>query len=453
MRNQRKLRLALTCFISIVLAVALTSCDLLAAAPAATPTATPSPTVEATPEPTPSPTPEPTPTPTPEPTPTPTPEPTPTPTPPPAEVDLLFAGDIMFHEPSVKLQWDAEAKKYDFTSYFEHVAPIIQAADFAVGNLESPVWDISKSKFGELQFAAPIEAIDAIQLAGFDVLGTANNHAMDQGLPALAHTIDVVTKKGMLTTGSYRNDAERDAICMMEKNGVKVALLAYTRFVNRSWRNKQGMGVNTIDLARMKEDMKRAREAGADAVIFYVHFGTEYTHKPDSYQKNIIKQLKAAGADAVIGHHPHVLQPFSVDGDGFLMAYSLGNVVTYMASRDRQFSAFLRLTVHKDADTGKITIQNLDYVPTWARAIAAPGEKKAKMRVFELRAALAAASSGEDPLIPKRFTNELKKGLKIVKDVLGEQYLAPEAGLMPAVTAEAAGEATPEATTEETTEP
>ncbi len=438
----KKIRSTLVCLISLMLAVALASCDLLAIGPAAT--ATPSPTVEATLEPTPTPTPEPTPTPTPEPTPTPTPEPTPTPTPPPADVSLLFSGDIMFHEPSVKLQWDAEAKKYDFSSYFEHVAPIIQAADFAIGNLESPVWDISKSKFGELQFAAPVEAIDAMQQAGFDVLGTANNHAMDQGLPALANTIDVITKRGMLTTGTYRNEAERDAVCMMEKNGVKIALLAYSRFVNRSWRNKDGMGVNTIDLERMIADMKRAREQGADAVIFYVHFGTEYTHDADGSQKSIVKKLKEAGADAVIGHHPHVLQPFSLDQDGFLAAYSLGNVVTYMASWDRQYAAFLKLTVHKDSDTGKITIKDLSYVPTWARAIAAPGEKKAKMRVFELRYALAAASSGEDPLIGKKYTNELKKGLKIVKDVLGEQYLEPEATLPP----DAAETTTAEATTE-----
>ncbi len=341
------------------------------------------------------------------------------------DVNLLFTGDIMFHGPSVQMQWDKAAGKYDFTSYFEQVAPIIQSADFAIGNLESPVWDYKKSKIATLQFCAPIEAIDAMQKAGFDLLCTANNHAMDQGLPALANTIQSIQAYGMKTTGTYRNAQERDTITMLEKNGVKIAILAYARSVNRSWRNKLGMGVNMIDIPRMKQDMANARAQGADAVIFFLHFGTEYTHKANSYQKNIIKQLQAAGANAVIGHHPHVLQPMGIDSSGsFFYAYSLGNIVTAKASRDRQFAAMLNLTVHKDKGTGKITITNVNYIPTWARATAMPGGAT-RMRVFDLRQALIDCQAGTNPLLPKKYLKELKYGMTLIPKVLGPAYLKP----------------------------
>lgn len=407
--------------VSVFLLATLTACDALKVLPAA---ATPSPTALETAPPTPSPTPEPTPSPTQEPTPTPTPEPTPTPVPTPASVDLLFAGDIMYHGPTVEQQWDEAQGKYDFTSYFEKITPVIQQADFAIGNLESPVWDPKDSVLGDLRFAAPPEAIEALKAAGFDVLATANNHAMDQGLDALANTVEVLGANGILTTGTYRNEEEKNRICMLEHDGVKVALLAYTRFVNRSWRNKEGMGVNCIDVDEMIDAMGRARAAGADAVVFYLHCGTEYTHEADSYQKSVFNKLQAAGADMVIGHHPHVLQPFMGEpGEDFFAVYSLGNVVTYRASWDRQFAALLKITVTKDPVTGKVTLGRPSYVPTWARLLKPEGGKGQRMYVYDIREAIAACEAGTDPLLPKKLGKELNNGLRIITNVLGEDYM------------------------------
>lgn len=418
-----RLRHALVIVLLLASSVFIASCSGLAVIPAAAPTATPAP---ATPEPTLPPTPEPTPQPTPTPTVAPTPTPSPTPEPTPQEMDLLFTGDIMYHGPTVERQLNKETGTYDFTSYFERIAPIIQKADFAIGNLESPVWDVKKSSLGELRFCAPPEAIPALRAAGFDVLCTANNHVNDQGLPALANTIQAIEDNHMLTTGAWRNEQERDRICMLTQNGVNVALFAYTRFVNRSWRNDDGIGVNTIDVERMKTDVTSARAAGADYIIFYLHFGTEYTHDPDSYQKRIIQTLKEAGADAVIGHHPHVLQPIVLDADGkFLTAYSLGNVITYRDSWERQFSALLKFTVVKDPLTGKTSIKDLLYIPTWAKAIAAEGEKARRMYAFDLRQILRDCEAGTDTLVTKKYLKELQKGMKIVEDVLGKEYMEP----------------------------
>ncbi len=341
------------------------------------------------------------------------------------DIHLLFTGDIMFHGPTVQMQWDKKTQQFDFSSYFEHIAPLIQSADFAIGNLESPVWEFSKSKIGTFRFCAPIEAIQAMQQAGFDVLCTANNHAMDQGFPALAKTIQSVQAYGMQTTGTYRNAQERDTIMFVEKNGVKVAILAYAKSLNLSSRNKLGMGVNLIDIPRMKQDMQNARTQGADAVIFFLHFGTQYTHYANNYQKSIVKQLKAAGADAVIGHHPHVVQPMALDAEGtFFYSYSLGNIVTYRDSWDRQYAQMLNLTIRKDEQTGKINIVDVNYIPTWCKAIAAPGETK-KMRVFDLRQALLDCQAGTDPLLAKKYLKELQKGMNVMMRVLGPATLLP----------------------------
>jgi poly-gamma-glutamate synthesis protein (capsule biosynthesis protein) len=341
------------------------------------------------------------------------------------EMTLLFTGDIMYHGPTVKMQWDAAKKAYDFSGCLEAIAPLIQKADFAIGNLEAPVYEVKKSSLAELRFCAPPEAIDALKAAGFDVLCTANNHAMDQGLSGLANTIAAITDAGMKTTGTYSNAAERDAILMLEKNGIKVALLAYATGSNRSWRNNQGMGLNTIDLERMRADIKRAREQGADAVFFYLHFGTEYTHAANSFQKSVIRALKAAGADAVIGHHPHVLQPMVWEQeDDFFYAYSLGNVQTFKNTRDRQYAALLNLTVSRDPVDGKVRITKCSYVPTISKTVTMP-DGKHKLKVFDLRTALPVIEAGNDPVLLKRYLGEFKRGLAVILRVLGERYMEP----------------------------
>ncbi len=387
-----------------------------AIAPAETPVPSPEPTTSPTSVPTSSPTSMPTPSPTPEPTPTP---------PSSAEVSFAFTGDLMFHRSL--LSASRSDGKYDFTPVFEKVAPNILGADFAVANLEAPVYDPQKSTLGEFSFAAPPEAITDFAAAGFDVFTTANNHATDQGAAGLSNTIDVIRKAGLKVTGTWRDQAEREEILMLEHNGVKIAILAYGRKSLSSGFPK-GMGSNLWSMDRL-DDMtaavQRAKAAGADAVIVSIHFGNEYTFAPSSQQKKTVDAMRAAGAIAVIGHHPHVLQPMFMDADSkFFAAYSLGNIVTTTSTTQRQFAAILKLTVRKDLVTGDVAISGLSYVPTWTRMLKG-ADGKARLRVYDIRQALSDCEAGVNPEIPKKYLKELTNGYEWIRKTLGTECLEP----------------------------
>jgi hypothetical protein len=125
-----------------------------------------------------------------------------------------------------------------------------------------------------------------------------------------------------------------------------------------------------------------------------------------------------------VGAHPHVLQPIVTDKDNkFFAAYSIGNIVTAKTG-NRQFSALLKLTLHKDFTTGEVTIPSVSFIPTWSRALALPGEKP-KIRVLDLRQALKDCEAGTNPLIPKKYLNELKNGMKLEQKILGKKYIEP----------------------------
>lgn len=337
-----------------------------------------------------------------------------------ATVELLFTGDLMFHPALMRTAWNG--KRYDFSGVFEKVSGHIRAADFTVGNLEAPVADPKKCKTGAYRFAAPADAIRDFSAAGFDVLTTANNHAADQGSAGLTGTIDTIRSLGLKTTGTWRNDRERQQILMLTHDGVRLAILAYG-FNGRNGKLPRGMGLNVWSAARMRQDVKRAKAAGADAVIVCLHSGVEYTFKPAGAQKRAMYAMRAAGVLAVIGHHPHVLQPLVADKGGkFAAAYSLGNVITTTSTKQRQFAALLKLTVRKDAVTGAVTVASLRYVPTWTRMLKG-ADGKSRLRVYDIRQALGDCRAGTNQEIPKKYLKELTNGYDWIKKTLGATYL------------------------------
>lgn len=334
-----------------------------------------------------------------------------------SELELLFTGDIMFHGPLV--QTAKTAGGYDFTGWLEHIREPILQADIAVGNLEAPVWDPKKSSLGDFRFAAPPEAIAALKDAGFDVLATANNHAMDQGFEALRNTIDTIRAHDMMVTGTYKDATERAELCTIERNGIKIAFLSYTWACNISpYGNASGL--NMIDMKRMKNDIAAAKAAGCDLTVFNLHFGTEYTHEVNAYQRNIAAALKEAGADIIIGHHPHVLQSYVYDWEnGFFCAWSLGNLVTRMSTRDRQYAAMLQLTVRKTPE-GDTSVVRCRYIPTWARMVRDSSGRE-HLHVYDIGTAHRICSEGTDRELPKGYLAEIENGIKVIKQVMGAE--------------------------------
>ncbi|MCL1877746.1 MAG: AmmeMemoRadiSam system protein B, partial [Defluviitaleaceae bacterium] len=205
----------------------------------------------------------------------------------PSRVRLTFVGDIMLHEPPV-----------DNTYTFSWVREHLQSADLAIGNLETVFGGFFS---GFPLFSAPDEFGYALRDAGFDLLSTANNHSLDQGVDGLLRSLDFLEGIGIGTFGTYRNREERDAILVRESAcGMRFAFLAYTFGTNnRQIPQNRDYLVNLIRADLIRADITLAREL-ADFVIIMPHMGFEYEPFVRQEIKDLAMMMLEAGADIVV---------------------------------------------------------------------------------------------------------------------------------------------------------
>ena len=303
-------------------------------------------------------------------------------------VSLAVVGDIIMHMPQVEAG-QLPGGGYDFKDFFKEVKPLIEQADIALCNFETTVSTPQRGYTGYPCFKSPEAILEALKHAGFDVATTANNHAFDAGEFGVVNTCEKLDQYGFLHTGSARSAEERDKVLMVSRNGINVAVVAYTYGTNGMEgtirKDRLPFMVNLwMDLEVVKKDIQKARQAGADVVVACVHWGPEYVRKPDEVQKRTATQFLDAGADIIFGSHPHVLQPMerrtvTRDGkekDAFII-YSLGNFISNQRNETTRYTdsgIILNLEVIKDLDSGAISIGQVTYVPTWVDRYASGGK-------------------------------------------------------------------------------
>lgn len=294
------------------------------------------------------------------------------PEPPVERFTILAVGDLMVHTPQLTSARVADG--YDFEPCFAPVAPRITAADLAIGNLETTLAGADRGYTGYPMFNSPDSFAAALVKSGFDVLTTANNHTLDRGPAGLARTLDVLDELGAQHTGTARTAEEAERTLVADVNGAKVAILAYTYGMNgfTAPSDKKWM-VDVIDTGRMIADVKRARELEPDLVIVSIHNGVEYQRQPSEAQMAVEAAMIEAGADVVLGSHPHVIQPMRTveatreDGSartGFII-HSLGNFVSNQRERYRNTGLLLELGFEKDVRSGVTSLVTVEYVPVW----------------------------------------------------------------------------------------
>lgn len=247
------------------------------------------------------------------------------------KLTLVFAGDMQFTGTV------ADRIKKNGTGYpFAEVTPILKQADFALGNLETTLTTRGSAQDKQFTFRSDPRMAKAIADSGFDAVGLANNHTLDFGEDALSDTIDFVKKAGLLPLGAGKNAAEATKIQYITKKGKTIALLNYSRVLpSTSWiagKNKPGLA-SAYDPKAVYAKVKEARK-NADIVVVFIHWGKERMTTPEAYQSEMGHQLVDAGADMVIGHHSHIMQPVEWY-KGKLIAYSLGNFIFTNSRTDR----------------------------------------------------------------------------------------------------------------------
>lgn len=276
------------------------------------------------------------------------------------EWTLFAAGDVMLSR-FVAAILDRESVHYPY----EEIGGTARSADIAFANFENPVGPGPRMPYEGLVFRADPSTIDGLTDAGFDVLSLANNHMSDAGQENIGRTVSILTGVGLKVTGAGDNLQEARTPVFMDAAGTSVAFLAYgdPRFSNQvHFADDRKPGIAPANAAMMKEDVTLARQK-ADVVVISLHAGIEYRETPDSIQQKMLHDAADAGADVVLGHHPHVIQPLEKRGDAWIID-SLGNLIfDQMWSEETRLGMVLQFRFMNDAvrEIEAIPVRMFDY--------------------------------------------------------------------------------------------
>ena len=239
----------------------------------------------------------------------------------PSLVSGLFVGDVMLSR-GVAYQIEKNSNLY---YPFEQIKDFLSKNDFVFANLESPIIDGRKIKAGEMIFRADEKLAPILKEMNFSVFSLANNHILNFGEKGLMNTFKILNENKIIFVGAGENFETAHQFKIIERNGIRFAFLAYAEKYFAPEAKENEPGVALMDLEQLKNDVEKARQK-ADFVIVSMHAGEEYKDYPSSAQINFAHYAIDAGADLVIGHHPHVIESIEKYKNGYIF-YSLGNFI------------------------------------------------------------------------------------------------------------------------------
>ncbi|WP_063915714.1 CapA family protein [Paenibacillus elgii] len=291
-------------------------------------------------------------------------------------VTLAAVGDVLIHR---TIYEDARTQRsYDFNPVFEAVRPHLEGADVTFANQESIIGGTALGLSDYPAFNSPFEAADALRDAGVDIVSMANNHTLDRGEQAVRQAIRHWKRLGVEYAGASETEADRQRLRIVERNGLKLAFVAWTYGTNGIPRPPgKPYLVHLLEQERAFQQEIAEAKKQADAVVASLHFGTEYIRLPSEQQRKWARLAAAAGADVILGHHPHVLQPLewidNGDGGRTLVAYSLGN---FLAAQKKPgphvriggiLKAELRKPIGASGGKAAVVIGGVRFLPTYVR--------------------------------------------------------------------------------------
>lgn len=268
-------------------------------------------------------------------------------------IRLAAVGDIMLSRHVYK-----KMVARGFSGPFLSVAPRLSAADITLGNLETPLSNAFAPATHGMAFVTPKKAVRGLSYCGFDILSLANNHSTNFGSRALMDTLAILSQNQITHVGAGANESEAKSFKTLKAKGKTICFIAVNSIVGDQPAASARPGDWRISLApwgrpKQKEidellgKVRQAKAAG-DFVVVVPHWGKEYTLNPEPEVKSLARSLVAAGADLVIGSHPHWVQGVETYRGGFI-AYSLGNFVFDQEwSRETKQGLILEVLFYKD---------------------------------------------------------------------------------------------------------
>ena len=280
---------------------------------------------------------------------------------------IAVSGDLLPHLPVVaRARALAGGTGYRFAPLLRGLRPLLRRADLALCHVETPL--VPGPPRGYPSFRTPPALARAIRITGWDACSTASNHTVDAGQGGVESTIRALDRARVRHTGSYASPHARRRPLILRARGVRVAFLSYTASTNgipppRPW------SVNVARAERILRDARRARRAGARAVIVNLHWGTEYRHAVDPAQRRLARRLMRSRAiTAIVGQHAHVVQPIR-RVRGRWVVFGAGNLLSNQSSAccpaatQDGMVAILGLRVRGR----RARVERIRYVPTWVR--------------------------------------------------------------------------------------
>lgn len=227
-------------------------------------------------------------------------------------VNIFAVGDIMLGRFVRTLSDRANDPMYPFLKFLDAKNELFLNADIVFGNLEGPIYKDGFRSSTSLVFGFPESSTNVLAKVGFDVLSVANNHTLNQRNEGFESTLKLLKEKNISPCGNPSDEKIED-IVYLDVHEQKIAFVCFDDVQHK------------LNLEKATTVTSEASQ-NADFVVASVHFGAEYQHKQNKRQIEIAHKIVDAGADIVLGHHPHVVEPFEAY-NGSVIFYSLGNFV------------------------------------------------------------------------------------------------------------------------------
>ena len=357
---------------------------------------------------------------------------------------VLNTGDILIHD---NILWGAEQSdgSYDFSKLFKEAKSYITKADYAVANLEVTLGGTEAGNYrGYPGFNSPDSLLDYVKADGFDMLLTANNHCLDTGIAGLKRTVQQLKAKNLDFLGT-KETTDDPTYIVKDINGIKIGMVAYTYGTNSS-ASGAGSLINYFSSSNLNKFYTDAQSVidsmkadGAEAIVFYMHWGNEYHTKPNTYQKAAAQQLCNMGVDVIVGGHPHVLQPVELiyaEGSDHttVCLYSMGNSISNQRISEMtglcetghtEDGVLFNYTFTKNSD-GEVSLTAVDIIPTWVDRYGTP--RNYQYTMYPLETSDMAENYGLDADTVAKAKASYERTKKIMQKGLTEcqQYLGCE---------------------------
>lgn len=369
------------------------------------------------------------------------------------DITLMAVGDNLLHMGIVYTGKQPDGSlNYDFL--FDGISGFLEKADIKMINQETILGGNQLGFCGYPKFNSPVEVSDAIVNAGFNVVLQATNHTADQGLNGMQNCIDLwKAHPEALVSGlhePYTDKTAKSRIPLLEIEGRTFAVLNYTYGPNSSSvsadiADRLDMLCAVDEKSRMIDftalnpqvltDIAEADKL-ADVVIVSPHWGTEYSTVPSTYQRTFAQQMTEAGADVIIGTHPHVVQPVewieAANGNRAICYYSLGNYVSTQQNGQSMLEGLAWVTFHVSEDSVSIVDKTTGIVPLVCHYSSSPVRLK-QVYTLESYTEQLALSHG---IIPyggisfdlgslQKWSDEILGSRVLTTDIINQQYYAP----------------------------